>query len=373
MGHLFVLCGPPGSGKTTLLNRIQERKLPFNRVKRMTTRPRREEEGDKKESSHEYDFFSREEFAGKLSRGRFANFIEWNGNFYATNIDKLTEASESPSDSLLLEDMPSAMSLKYSLGSAASVILLFTDGAQELLDLEFAGLAGSQQESVDEWRRRLGEKYQASMRESHQEPTEAGMEDYITKKMSRAIPDLAFMTGKIRASEDLYVLANRKDRLDDTIKDFERIVEEVKTNRISKDTPGAFVFVLMPFRDEFNKIYRFVIKPAVEKEGLRCLRGDEIFSRLNVVDDILCHIEASTLIISDISGGNPNVFLELGICMKLNKPIILLAQDSEAPFDVRSCRWIKYDNTLDGWEKLSSQISDAITKVKRREDITASR
>jgi hypothetical protein len=269
--------------------------------------------------------------------------------------------------------MPSAISLKRYLGSKASIILLFTEDKNELLKLEFAALTTSRRASVWEWRRRLGEKYIDGTRQKGKDPNDADKEEYINRKMSRAIPDLAFMTGKIRVSEDLYVLANRKDRLDDTIKDFEGIVEEVKTNRISKDTPGAFVFVLMPFRDEFNKIYRFVIKPAVEKEGLRCLRGDEIFSRLNVVDDILCHIEASTLIISDISGGNPNVFLELGICMKLNKPIILLAQDSEAPFDVRNCRWIKYDNTLDGWEKLSSQISNAITKVKRREDITAPR
>ena len=369
MGHLFVLCGPPGIGKTTLLNRIQERRLPFNRLKRMTTRPRRKEEGDKKESSHEYEFFSKEEFAGKLSRGRFANFIEWNGNFYATDIDKLSEASESNSDSLLLEDMPSAMSLKYSLGAAASIILLFTDGAEELLELDFGALATSRQGSVEEWRRRLGEKYRASMRESRQKATKAGMEDYIAKKMSRAIPDLAFMTGKLRAREELYVLANKKGPIDKTVDKFEQIVAEVKSNRITKDTPGAFVFVLMPFTDEFNKIYRFVIRPAVEKEGLRCLRGDEIFSTLRIFDDVLKHIEASGLIISDISGGNPNVFLELGICMKLDKPIILLAQDSDAPFDVRTCRWIKYDSTLDGWERLSSQISDAIRKVKRREDI----
>jgi guanylate kinase len=372
MGHLFVLCGPPGSGKTTLLNKIKERGLPFDQLKRMTTRPRRKEEGDKKESSPEYDFFSKEEFAGRLARGRFANFIEWNGNFYATDVDMLVQASESPPDCLLLEDMPSAMSLKYSLGPAASIIFLFTDDAQELLTLDFAAVSGSERDSVEEWRRRLGEKYEASVRQNREEPTKADKQDYIRKKMSRAVPDLAFMAGKLRAREELYVFANRKGRLDETVKSFERIVAEVKGNRITEDTPGAFVFVLMPFRDEFNKIYRFVISPAVAKEGLKCLRGDEVFSTLSVFDDVLKHIEASGLIISDISGGNPNVFLELGICMKLDKPIILLAQDSDAPFNVRGCRWIKYDNTLDGWERLSSQISDAIRKVKRREDIAPS-
>jgi adenylate kinase family enzyme len=369
MGHIFVLCGPPGVGKTTLLKLIQQHKLPFEQLQRMTTREPRTEEGDTGKSNLEYEFLSPEEFAGRLARGSIANFIEWSGNFYTTDIDMLTKALESDTDSILYEDMPSAISLKHHFGSRITIILLFTDDRDELLKLEFASLISSRRDSLLEWKRRLGQKYTNTIKQQGKNPNDSEKNEYIKKKMSRAIPDLAFMTGKLRALEDIYVLANRKDRLEETISDFKRIVMEVKNSQVSKENPSGIVFVLMPFRDEFNKIYRFVIKPAVEKEGLRCLRGDEIFAKLNVVDDILSNIEGSSLIISDISGGNPNVFLELGICMKLNKPIILITQDSEAPFDVRTCRWIKYENTLDGWEKLNSQISDAIRKVKRREDI----
>ena len=187
--------------------------------------------------------------------------------------------------------------------------------------------------------------------------------------MKRAIPDLAFIAGKVRVGEDIRVLANKKDAQEKTFLEFKEIVDSVTNNTIIKDNPGKFAFVLMPFRDEFNKIYRFVIKPVVEKEGLSCLRGDEIFTRLNIVDDIMKHIDASSLIISDITGGNPNVFLELGVSMKLDKPIILLSQDEINSFDVRTCRWIKYKDTLEGWESLSSQITDALRKVKKREDI----
>lgn len=48
-----------------------------------------------------------------------------------------------------------------------------------------------------------------------------------------------------------------------TLRTFQEIVEGVKTNEM----PIAGVFVLMPFRERFNKLYDFVIRPAVEGQG----------------------------------------------------------------------------------------------------------
>jgi guanylate kinase len=371
MGHLFVLCGPPGSGKTTLLKMIKERHLPLVQLQRITTRQPRIEEGDEGKSNLEYEFLTPEEFAGRLSRGNTANFIEWNGNFYASELDVIQKALQSEPDCLLYEDIPSAVHLKHTFGSRITVFLLYTEDETELLKLEFASLPKSHRPSILEWKRRLGLKYREATLRRGGTPNDEEMAKYIDEKMARAIPDLAFIAGKIRSSEDLRVLANKKDQLEDTIREFQNVATEVKGNRVSRESSGKFVFVLMPFKDEFNKLYRFVIKPAVEREGLTCLRGDEIFSRLNVVEDIMSHIEASQLIISDISGGNPNVFLELGISMKINKPIILISRDSDAPFNVRTCRWIRYEDTVGGWEKLYVQISDALNRVKKRESIVA--
>jgi guanylate kinase len=372
MGHLFVLCGPPGSGKTTILKMIKDRNLPLVQLQRITTRQPRIEEGDEGKSNLEYEFLTHEEFAGRLSRGNTANFIEWNGNFYASELDVIESALQSESDFLLYEDIPSAVHLKHTFGSRITVLLLYTDDETELLKLEFAFLTRSQRDSVREWKRRLGRKYEEATLRRGGTLDDDEKTKYIDQKMTRAIPDLAFIAGKIRSSEDLRVLANRRDKQEDVIREFQNVSAEIKgIHHLTRESSGKFVFVLMPFKDEFNKLYRFVIKPAVERQGLTCLRGDEIFSRLNVVDDILSHIEASQLIISDISGGNPNVFLELGICMKMNKPIILISRDSDAPFNVRNCRWIRYEDTVGGWEKLYVEISDALNRVKKRESIVA--
>jgi guanylate kinase len=139
----------------------------------MTTRQPRIEEGDKGRSNLEYEFLSREEFAGRLARGNVANFIEWNGSFYGTDIDMLIDASKLDTDCLLYEDMPSAISLKRYLGSKASIILLFTEDKNELLKLEFAALTTSRRASVWEWRRRLGEKYIDGTRQKGEDPNDA--------------------------------------------------------------------------------------------------------------------------------------------------------------------------------------------------------
>jgi guanylate kinase len=366
MGHLFILCGPPGSGKTSLLKLIHKEKIQLKQIQRITTREFRIEEGDTGKPNLEYEFLSADEFAGRVSRGSVANLIEWAGHYYATETEIIYRTLESGTDCLLYEDIPSSLVLKRQFGSNATTMLLFTDDQEEFLRLEFGSISSSNRASILEWKRRLALKYAASLKSAG--ILENDRDEYIQGKMKRAIPDMAFIAGKMRIGEDIRVLANKKDKQKETIKSFVDIVNSVTQNTVIKDNPGNFAFVLMPFRDEFNKLYRFVIKPAVESEGLSCLRGDEIFTRLNVVEDILSHIEACSLIISDITGGNPNVFLELGVSMKLDKPIILLSQDSESPFDVRTCRWINHENTLDGWEFLSNQLIDHLRKIKRRKD-----
>ena len=359
MGHLFILCGPPGSGKSTLMNLVRQEGPSLENLQRITTRKPRPEEGDHNRTSLEYEFLDASDFAGRLSRGTAVNFVEWNGAFYATDLDPLLRRPLADRFYLLLEDIPSAVHLKRVLGSQATVFLLFTDDVDELLRIEFATLLLCTRPSVLEWKRRLALKYARQQRHNQDEDT------YIRGKMQRAMFDLAFIAGKLRLSEDIRVLANRRDQQRDTLNTFRHIVQQVVSKRVVLDSPGKFVFVLMPFQDQFNKIYRFVIKPTVEEFGLTCLRGDEVMTQLDVMSDVLRHLEAAHVVISDITSGNPNVFLELGIGLKLEKPTILITQDERAPFNVSAFRRIRYDDTLDGWEKLRLQLSDAIIRIQR--------
>src|SRR5205809_1097992 len=148
MNHIFILCGPPGSGKTTLLKMIAEKGLPLKQLQRITTRKPRLEEGDTGKTNLEYEFLAPGEFAARLAQGNVTNFIEWDQNFYATDISQLENALTRAEDYVLHEDMPSAVHLKRRFGSRVTIILLFTDDRDELLRIEFAAISEIGRSSV---------------------------------------------------------------------------------------------------------------------------------------------------------------------------------------------------------------------------------
>lgn len=240
MGHIFILCGPPGVGKTTFLKEIEKRELPFEQLKRITTRSSREEEGDKGKRTLEYEFLSPEEFAGRLSRGTTVNFIEWNGNFYATDILDLNKAIKSNNSFILFEDVPSAVALKERFSEKVTVMLMFTEDKEEIEKIEFAYAIDSNRPSIIEWRRRLGVKYDNSVTQKNLVPSEEDRKKYIRTKMARSIHDLAFIAGKLRQLHDIKVLANKRDQMESTIKQFLDIADLSKPKEM-KSKPRIFI------------------------------------------------------------------------------------------------------------------------------------
>lgn len=83
-----------------------------------------------------------------------------------------------------------------------------------------------------------------------------------------------------------------------------------------------FVFVLMPFKSEFDDVY-MVIKDACADESLshqiRCLRSDEIAKPGRITDQIIDSIRNADAIIADLTGNNPNVMYELGYAHALSR------------------------------------------------------
>jgi hypothetical protein len=71
-------------------------------------------------------------------------------------------------------------------------------------------------------------------------------------------------------------------------------------------------------------------------------------------------------VIAEITGGNDNVFYELGIAHTLNKPAILITQATKpdnVPFDIRHLRYIQYKNTTAGGAKLHDDLKASITRL----------
>jgi hypothetical protein len=106
-------------------------------------------------------------------------------------------------------------------------------------------------------------------------------------------------------------------------------------------------FVLMPFGEPFDLVYRELIYPAIVDSGLEPLRADQIFSSGAIMEQIRSAIQQSRICVADLTGRNPNVLYELGIAQTLGKPTVLLTQDmSDVPFDLRNLRVLVYGKDL---------------------------
>jgi hypothetical protein len=123
-------------------------------------------------------------------------------------------------------------------------------------------------------------------------------------------------------------------------------------------------FVLMPFGEPFDRIYRSLIQPAILTSGLEAMRADQISYPGAIMEQIRAAIQQSRLCVADLSGRNPNVLYELGIAQTLGKPTIMLAQEVEdIPFDLRHYRAIIYGKSLDRLESARRRLIESVQAV----------
>lgn len=135
------------------------------------------------------------------------------------------------------------------------------------------------------------------------------------------------------------------------------------------------VFVAMPFDKNFDDVYMYGIKQAIEKNGRVSERVDQQFFSGDVIERIMLRIESAELIVADISKRNPNVFYEVGLAhgmdltksryLKQHKPkkkVIFITQDEKVPFDIQSQNRITYNRfaITELEEKLHKAIGDVL-------------
>lgn len=124
-------------------------------------------------------------------------------------------------------------------------------------------------------------------------------------------------------------------------------------------------FVIMPFASDLANAYA-AIKSIVEDYcGLTCVRADEISKAERITDDIWKTINEARFLIADLTNQNPNVFYEVGLAHAIKKPVILLTQDQNVPFDLRGIRYLPYDanNLIELQKKLPEFIKNCIVTI----------
>ncbi len=87
-----------------------------------------------------------------------------------------------------------------------------------------------------------------------------------------------------------------------------------------------FVFVLIPFKDDYLIIYD-CIKQASKEADMFCARSDEEPIIGKISERIYESIKKADIIVSVMTERNPNVFYETGYAHARNKPTIHLAKN----------------------------------------------
>jgi nucleoside 2-deoxyribosyltransferase len=158
------------------------------------------------------------------------------------------------------------------------------------------------------------------------------------------------------------------------------LFEEIETEVVKKavespqqlsviETTSHLCFVMMPFSNRFDEVYRNLIAPVVRDNGLSVLRADEMAGPGFVLEQIRSAIQQSRLCIADLTGNNPNVLYEVGYAQAFDKPLILIAEEaSRLPFDVAHQRVITYGAQLEESQvKLNSAISQVLSENRMEE------
>ncbi len=125
-------------------------------------------------------------------------------------------------------------------------------------------------------------------------------------------------------------------------------------------------FVIMPFNPGLEPVYLKIIQPLLQNAGFKCERGDNKSESIAIIDKVIKLIEGADLIVCDLTGGNPNVYYELGYARALDKQTILLSQSipsGQLPFDIRHLSITMYEDDKFSLLQLREDLLEVIGKI----------
>lgn len=141
-------------------------------------------------------------------------------------------------------------------------------------------------------------------------------------------------------------------------------------------------FVIMPFGEkkdldgndiDFDDVYRFFFKKAIEDLGIDCVRCDEIEEAGSIHEKMFEQIYQADVVVVDITTSNANVYYELGIRHALAKGVTILIRrkGTVIPFNIQGLQVVEYDQSrFSSIEQAKLRILQIIRHglVQRRND-----
>ena len=117
-------------------------------------------------------------------------------------------------------------------------------------------------------------------------------------------------------------------------------------------------------RKHSDNVFDHIINPALSKD-FNVIRADKIFHSDKIDERIFKLLREADLVLADLTGKNPNVFLEVGYRMAINKPIVYIMQkdDERLPFDIQNINIKQYNLKSDDVLTEASKAKNYIEKT----------
>jgi hypothetical protein len=109
-----------------------------------------------------------------------------------------------------------------------------------------------------------------------------------------------------------------------------------------------------------------VVRPSAAEVEMGVVRADEIAEGGHITLQVLEHCAHAEVAVADLTGGNLNVYYEVGIRHALSRPVVLIADDSERerlPFDLLQQRTIFYTDDLAGAAKCRDKVTEQLRRA----------
>ena len=106
------------------------------------------------------------------------------------------------------------------------------------------------------------------------------------------------------------------------------------------------------------------VKEAGKAAGYKCEVTGDRATPGNIMDQVWTGIRGADAVVADITGGNVNVYYEIGLAQALGKEIILISQDQDAPFDIRAFRRFHY--RASDPRDLTKKLEEAFSAISAR-------
>jgi hypothetical protein len=118
-------------------------------------------------------------------------------------------------------------------------------------------------------------------------------------------------------------------------------------------------FVAMPFAPEMEDVFYYGIQNPVRQLGYICERVDQEAFTGGILEQVKMRIENAEIVIADLTGSNPNVYLEVGYAWGKMRPTVLVVnKKDDLRFDVSGQRCLKYQSIKDLEKLLTAELQN---------------